>query len=195
MIKISRRASVFPAVFSHKQLLSQRNTTQFRIKHFTGKLQARAAERQVLICKRVHPNSIMSNLTTTGFFWVLLSVLSALLASTGFFLPYWIQGNIYNTTVYLGVFRRCNFLIKRKDGLSVLERACGRYASFHDIPSEAWKASTVMIGLGCGLLLLVALTAISSCCLKDIVTKTSARVGGALQFLAGKYGANIYLLI
>ena len=127
------------------------------------------------------------NLTTTGFCWVMLSFLSALLASTGYFLPYWIEGRIYNTTVYLGVFRRCNFLIKGKDGLSFIEQACGRYASFQDIPSEAWKASTVMMGIGCGFLLLVALTAILSCCLKDIVTKTSARVGGAFQFLAGKY--------
>lgn len=127
------------------------------------------------------------NLTTTGFCWVMLSFLSALLASTGYFLPYWIEGRIYNTTVYLGVFRRCNFLIKGKDGLSFIEQACGRYASFQDIPSEAWKASTVMMGIGCGFLLLVALTAILSCCLKDIVTKTSARVGGGFQFLAGKY--------
>lgn len=127
------------------------------------------------------------NLTTTGFLWVLLSVLSALSTSGGFFLPHWVEGKIYNTTVYLGVFRRCNFLVKRDDGLSVLERACGRYASFQDIPSEAWKASTVMMGIGCGILLLVALTAIFSCCLRDIVTKTSARVGGGFQFLAGKY--------
>lgn len=126
------------------------------------------------------------NLTKTGFFWVLLSVLSALAASTGYFLPYWIQGTIYNTTVYLGVFRRCNFLKKGSDGLSVLEQACGRYASFEDIPSEAWKASTVMIGIGCGFLLVVAFTAIFSCCCQDIVTRTSARIGGALQFLAGK---------
>jgi len=125
------------------------------------------------------------NLTTTGLFWVLLSIISALLACTGYFLPYWVQGKIYNSTVYLGVFRRCNFLIKGEDGLSYLKKACGRYASFQDIPSEAWRASTVMIGIGCGLLLLVALTAVFSCCCKDIVTKTSARVGGAFQFLAG----------
>ena len=119
-------------------------------------------------------------------FWVFLSIVSALLACTGFFLPYWIQGKIYNSTVYLGVFRRCNFLIKGDDGLSFLEKACGRYASFQHIPSEAWKACTVMIGIGCGFLLLVAFTAMFSCCFKDIVTRTSARVGGAFQFLAGK---------
>ena len=127
-----------------------------------------------------------NNLTLTGFFWVIFSVLSALAASTGFFLPYWIQGQIYNTTVYLGVFRRCNFLEKQANGLSVLVRACGRYASFQDIPSEAWKASTVMIGIGCGFLLVVAFTAIFSCCCKDILTRTSARVGGALQVMAGE---------
>ena len=126
------------------------------------------------------------NLTTTGMFWVLLSIVSALLACTGFFLPYWIQGKIYNSTVYLGVFRRCNFLIKGENGLSFLEKACGRYASFQHIPSEAWKACTVMIGIGCVFLLLVAFTAVFSCCFKDIVTRTSARVGGAFQFLAGK---------
>lgn len=125
------------------------------------------------------------NLTTIGVWWVLLSTLSALLASAGFILPYWIEGNIYNSTVYLGVFRRCNFLIKRDDGLSVLEKACGRYASFQDIPSEAWNASTIMIGIGCGFLLLIAFTAIFSCCFKDVVTKSTARLGGAFQFLAG----------
>ena len=139
------------------------------------------------------------NLTTTGFFWVSLSIISALLACTGFFLPYWVQGKIYNSIVYLGVFRRCNFLIKGEDGLSYLEQTCGRYASFQDIPSEAWKASTVMIGIGCGFLLLVALTSMLACCLKDIVTKSSARIGGALQFLSGEcalftcHGYNKYI--
>lgn len=125
------------------------------------------------------------SLTIAGFLWVILSVLGAFAASSGFFLPYWIQGQIYNTTVYLGVFRRCNFLKKRANGLSILVQACGRYASFQDIPSEAWKASTVMIGIGCGFLLVVAFTAMFSCCCKDIVTRTSARVAGALQVLAG----------
>lgn len=127
------------------------------------------------------------NLTNTGFIWVVLSIISALLACTGFFLPYWVQGKIYNSTVYLGVFRRCNFLVKGENGLSFLEKACGRYASFQDIPSEAWKASTVMIGIGCGFLLLIALAAVFSCCCKDVGTRASTRVGGALQFGAGKF--------
>lgn len=124
-------------------------------------------------------------LTATGQFWVFLSTASALLCSTGFFLPYWIQGNIYNLTVHLGVFRRCNFLVKRENGLSVFKEACGRYASFQDIPSEAWKACTVMIGIGCGFLLLVAFTGMFSCCFKDIASRSSTRVGGTVQFLAG----------
>lgn len=124
-------------------------------------------------------------LTATGQFWVFLSTASALLSSTGFFLPYWIQGNVYNLTVHLGVFRRCNFLVKRENGLSVFKEACGRYASFQDIPSEAWKACTVMIGIGCGLLLLVAFTGMFSCCFKDIASRSSTRVGGTVQFLAG----------
>lgn len=128
-----------------------------------------------------------NHLTTTGTFWVFLSVSSALLACSGFFLPYWVQGKIYNSTVYLGVFRRCNFLIKGEDGVSFMEQACGRYASFQDIPSEAWKACTVMSGIGCGFLLLVALTAAVACCCKDVVTRSSARIGGAFQFLAGEY--------
>ena len=127
-----------------------------------------------------------SDLTTSGLFWVFLSLLSSLLASTGFFLPYWIEGSIYNSPVYLGVFRRCNFLVKRQDGISILEKACGRYASFQEIPSEAWKASTVLIGTGCGILLLIAFTALFSCCFKDVITRSTARLAGAFQFLAGR---------
>ena len=127
------------------------------------------------------------NLTTTGSLWVFLSASSALLACSGFFLPYWVQGKIYSSTVYLGVFRRCNFLVKGEDGVSFMEQACGRYASFQDIPSEAWRACTVMSGIGCGFLLLVALTAAVACCCKDVVTRSSAQIGGAFQFLAGEY--------
>ena len=126
------------------------------------------------------------NLTSVGFLWILLSGLSATLACAGYYLPYWVQGTVYNTTVHIGVFSRCNYLVKGADGLTRIEAACGKYATFHDIPSEAWRACTVMIGVGCGLLLLVALTAVFCCCMKDIATQSSARVAGGLQFLSGR---------
>lgn len=129
--------------------------------------------------------AMSESLTPTGKLWSLCSVLSALLSCTGYYLPYWIQGEVYNTTVHLGIFRRCNYLTKLDDGTTKLEQACGRYTNFADIPSEAWKVCTVMMGAGCALLLLVALTTVFSCCLQDVVTNGSARFGGTLQFLAG----------
>lgn len=125
-------------------------------------------------------------LTPTGTLWAFGSVLCALLSCTGYYLPYWIQGEIYNTTVHLGIFRRCNYLTKLDDGTTLLEQACGRYTDFVDIPSDAWKACTVLIGAGCSLLLLVALTSVFACCIRDVVTNGSARIGGLLQFLAGE---------
>lgn len=125
-------------------------------------------------------------LTSVGVLWALLSVLSALLSCAAYYLPYWIKGIMFKSTVYFGVFRRCNYLVKGKDGMTYVQQGCGRYTTFNDIPSTAWRACTVLIGIACGLLLLVCLTVVISCCAKDIITRTTAKVAGFIQFLAGK---------
>lgn len=58
---------------------------------------------------------------------------------------------------------------------------------FWDIPSPWWQASTVMVGAGSALSLLVAVTAISACCITYVVHTASARVAGVIQLLAGEW--------
>lgn len=68
---------------------------------------------------------MLDNLIIIGVWWVLLLILSVLLVFVGFIFFYWIEGNIYNLIVYLGVFCCCNFLIKCDDGFFVFEKVCG----------------------------------------------------------------------
>lgn len=125
------------------------------------------------------------SLTSFGVVWILASVLSALTSCASYFMPYWLVGKSLNSTVYLGIFRRCNYLAKTPDGAEYVKHACGRYTTFADIPSVQWQACTVMIGLACIFLLFVALTTLFACCVKDVLTKFSATIGGVMQFLSG----------
>ena len=70
--------------------------------------------------------------------------------------------------------------------MMVMVEECGRYASFQGIPSAEWRISTIVTGLGCGLLLLVALTALMACCVSELISRTVGRVAGGIQFLGGK---------
>ena len=92
-----------------------------------------------------------------------------------------------NVTVYLGVFRRCNYLSKTlvKNTYFVREE-CGRYKRFNDIPSTAWKGSTIMFGIACGILVLISFISVLAFCFDDIITKRTAKVCGFFQALAGK---------
>ena len=129
-------------------------------------------------------------LTRLGVVWTLTSLLSALTSCTSYFLPYWLVGKSLNSTTYLGVFRRCNYLAKGRDGTQYIKHECGRYTTFADIPSDEWRICTVLIGLACAFLLLVAFTLLLASCVKDVVTKFSTRIGGVIQFLSG----NVYVL-
>lgn len=131
--------------------------------------------------------SRMHSLTTVGVVWSMLSFIVAILCSTGFYMPYWLQGETMNVTVHLGVFRRCNYLARSAfTNMYYMRKECGRYKHFHDIPSTAWQGSTIMLGIACGILVLVSLIALLSLCFQDIITKHTARVCGFFQALAGK---------
>ena len=69
----------------------------------------------------------------------------------------------------------------------VVVKECGRYSEWEDIPSFWWKVTTISVGIGCGLTILVSFFTLLACCMKDVISQTSAKVGGALQFLAGQY--------
>lgn len=131
---------------------------------------------------------IASSLTATGVIWAALSLIAAILNSAGFYMPYWMKGTLSDGTgVSFGSFRRCNYPRLTPDGKLEMVHECGRYTSFLDIPSMSWQATTISVGLGAAVSLLVAFTAMSACCLADVITKTTARILGLIQLLAGKF--------
>ncbi|CAI9582998.1 unnamed protein product [Staurois parvus] len=128
-----------------------------------------------------------SSLTCTGVIWALLSFLCAGASCVGFFMPYWLLGSQLDKPVSFGTFRRCSYPVRDESRqTTVMVEQCGRYASFQAIPSPEWRICTVVTGLGCGLLLLVALTAIMGCCVSELISRTVGRVAGGIQFLGGK---------
>jgi hypothetical protein len=128
-------------------------------------------------------------LSCVGIFWTILSFLSLAAACVGFYLPYWLEGIIHfegDTPTFLGVFRRCHYLRLSENGDIQLVLECGRYETFFDIPSLWWQIATVTISVGCILLLFVSVTGMFSCCVQGVLSHTSAKVAGVLQFIAGK---------
>ncbi|KAM6933717.1 LHFPL tetraspan subfamily member 6 protein [Xenentodon cancila] len=127
-----------------------------------------------------------SSLTCTGVIWALLSLLCAAASCVGFFMPYWLLGTQMDKPVSFGTFRRCSYPVRDEERqITVMLEQCGRYASFHGIPSLEWRICTVVTGVGCGLLLLVALTALMGCCISDLISRTIGRVAGGIQFVGG----------
>ncbi|XP_048454200.1 LHFPL tetraspan subfamily member 6 protein isoform X2 [Rhincodon typus] len=126
-----------------------------------------------------------SSLTCAGMLWATLSLLCAAASCTGFFMPYWLLGSQLDKPVSFGVFRRCTYPVRQEGQLQsvVMVEQCGRYASFLGIPSLAWKICSVVTGVGCGLLLLVALTALMGCCVSELISRTVGRVAGGIQFV------------
>ncbi|XP_042698701.1 LHFPL tetraspan subfamily member 6 protein isoform X1 [Chrysemys picta bellii] len=133
-----------------------------------------------------------SSLTCTGMIWALLSFLCAAASCIGFFMPYWLLGSQLEKSVSFGTFRRCSYPVRDESRqTTVMVEQCGRYASFQAIPSAEWRICTVVTGLGCGLLLLVALTALMGCCVSELISRTVGRVAGGIQFLGGKRPSSI----
>ncbi|ETE70806.1 Lipoma HMGIC fusion partner-like protein, partial [Ophiophagus hannah] len=127
-----------------------------------------------------------SSLTYAGVIWALLSFLCAGASCVGFFMPYWLLGSQLEKSVSFGTFRRCSYPVRDESRqITVMVEQCGRYASFQAIPSVEWQICTVVTGLGCGLLLLVALTALMGCCVYELISRTVGRVAGGIQFLGG----------
>ncbi|KAK1786401.1 hypothetical protein P4O66_018088 [Electrophorus voltai] len=127
-----------------------------------------------------------SSLTRAGMVWALLSLLSAAASCVGFFMPYWLLGSQMDKPVSFGTFRRCSYPVRDEESqATVMLEQCGRYATFQGIPSLEWRICTVTTGTGCGLLLLVALTALAGCCISDLISRTIGRVAGGVQFVGG----------
>lgn len=74
----------------------------------------------------------------TGVLWTLISLAAAILNATGYYLPYWIKGSLFDNDAYLGSFRRCTFPAMTNGHLAIVLE-CGRYTNFDDIPSLYWQ--------------------------------------------------------
>ncbi|XP_067143394.1 LHFPL tetraspan subfamily member 6 protein-like isoform X1 [Centruroides vittatus] len=123
--------------------------------------------------------------TGVGLLWSVLSLIASVLNSVGFYSPYWLRGTSFNRTqVTFGSFRRCVYPRLGEDGDWVMVYECGRYTTFSDIPSVSWQIVTVAVGVGSAISLLAAFTAIASCCISDVLTKSTARILGMIQLLA-----------
>ena len=138
------------------------------------------------------------SMTAYGWLWAAVSIIAAGTACTSFYWADWIHGQTQlpveigqNETFRFGLFRRCNYIqVNRSSsdfnqGVS-LQRECGRYQNFEDIPSVYWQVSTVLFGIGAGLLVLVALTAFFALFLEDVCNKTLSVIAGLFQGLAGE---------
>lgn len=126
-----------------------------------------------------------SSLTGAGMLWACLSLAAALLACTGFYIPFWIKGRLLDRVdAYFGFFRRCNYPHVNAAGEVRIVEECGRYSRFSDIPSPWWQATTVLCGVGAALSLMVAVTAVAACCINYVVHKGSARLAGTAQLIA-----------
>ncbi|XP_071949338.1 LHFPL tetraspan subfamily member 6 protein-like [Antedon mediterranea] len=139
-------------------------------------------------------NMVTGSLTCSGVIWSLLSFCGMCLACIGFYMPYWIRGqmtfNQQNYTVNFGIFRRCNY---PSNGMFIEE--CGRYLMFSDIPSNSWRVCTITVGVGCGLAMLVSFIGLFACLIKDILSKRIGRFTGLIQFFAALFiatGCGIY---
>ncbi|XP_066994964.1 LHFPL tetraspan subfamily member 6 protein-like [Anabrus simplex] len=137
-----------------------------------------------------------TSLTGVGILWAFLSLAAALLCCTGFYLPFWIQGRLLGKVdAYFSSFRRCNYPRVSPQGIIEIVEECGRYSRFWDIPSPWWQASTILVGVGSALSLLVGTTATAACCITYVVHTGTARIAGALQLFAALLvcsGAAVY---
>ncbi|XP_054264221.1 LHFPL tetraspan subfamily member 6 protein-like [Macrosteles quadrilineatus] len=129
----------------------------------------------------------MGTLTGPGYFWALLSLAAAILACSGFYLPFWVQGRILGRVdAYFNSFRRCNYpRMVTPQGAVEIVMQCARYSRWRDIPSSWWQASTVLILLGCVMATIVAVMAITACCFDYIIHSATARMACSLQLVAG----------
>lgn len=120
----------------------------------------------------------------------MFSLLSSAASCAGFFLPYWIKGQLkrHPSTVatFFGTFRRCAFpQISADQTEIVIINECGRYSSFLDIPSVYWQLTTLIVGMGFALTLLSAVVSFLACWVARMWTGNFIRTLGMIHLSAG----------
>ena len=138
-----------------------------------------------------------TGLTCLGYLWALLSLVAAIGASAGLFIPKWIEGWIVvdgeTAQTSFGSFRRCTYpQLDGKESKLMLVRECGRYRTFADIPSLWWQITTVTVAVGAAAAVLVAFVSLPACICKDIISRTSGRLLGVLQVVGGRFFLSVF---
>jgi len=142
-----------------------------------------------------------SSLSLVGVIWTILSLFATLIACLGFFMPYWLTGDtlpsngndaalLSGRATSFGTFRRCGYGHVTSDeaggGVRVVVR-CGRYSSFDDIPTVWWRVTTVLVGAGCSLGVVVCSAALLCCCITDAMSRRLGVVACLVQLFAGLF--------
>lgn len=143
-----------------------------------------------------------TSLSFVGIIWTILSLCATLLTCVGYLMPYWLSeerlpgggGGMLLRQTSFGTFRRCGYSYVAiqsartaadggVEGHFVVQ--CGRYRSFHDIPSVWWQATTVLVGCGCCLAVLVVSGGLLCCCVTDAMSRRLGITACILQLTAG----------
>jgi len=142
-----------------------------------------------------------TSLSLVGIIWTILSLSATVMACASFFMPYWlsgellpINGGVVVRQTSFGTFRRCGYSYSPLKtptaaagggarGHFVTE--CGRYKSFQDIPSIWWQATTVLVGCGCCLSVVVVSAGLLCCCINDAMSQCLGIGACLLQLAAG----------
>lgn len=89
---------------------------------------------------RIPPKPPPQILFCSFVLWTATSLTASIIITSGFWLPYWIQGSYHQVIdVSFGSFRRCNYPQLDENGRIQIIPKCGRYKTFADIPSLSWK--------------------------------------------------------
>jgi len=142
-----------------------------------------------------------TSLSLVGVIWTIVSLCATLITCVGYFMPYWLSGeslpsdgSMLRRQTSFGTFRRCGYsymamktpttaAVDGVEGHFVVE--CGRYKSFEDIPSVWWQATTVLVGCGCCLAIVVATAGLLCCCVSDAMSRCLGITACLLQLTAG----------
>ncbi|KAI7693153.1 LHFPL tetraspan subfamily member 1 protein, partial [Sarcoptes scabiei] len=117
--------------------------------------------------------SSSSNLLCIFVWWTAFSLIASILIGFGFWLPYWLQGLHENSLISFSPFRRCNYPLIDQNGYVQIVLRCIRYESFSDIPSFAWKLTTILVGLGFLFSSFVTMILLFSCCMPRALTSSN----------------------
>ncbi|CAG9860416.1 unnamed protein product [Phyllotreta striolata] len=131
--------------------------------------------------------------TARSLLWMLLTLLATLLMLSAFLSPSWLVAA--TETVYfdkekivyrpsVGVYAKCSKPIKLEHPVCTLLALRGMATESYIFPTT-WKAATVFLTLGLGIMSLTVCTGMLSCCFQSIFKKSIFTISGAGQAIAG----------